>query len=73
MDTPLISFKERLLSHDSPSMNLSQNDTDTKHQKTSEDQKMCNLAEKKLKDNHDSMGTRSIQQTVPEAFIPGVT
>ena len=57
MDTPLISFKERLLSHDSPSMNLPQNDTDTKHQKTSEDQKMCNLAEKKLKDNHDSLET----------------
>ena len=73
MDTPLISFKERPLSHDSPSMNLLQFDADTKHQKTSEDQKMCDLAEKKLKDNHDSMETRNIQQTVPEAFIPGVT
>ena len=30
MDTPLISLKERLLSHDSPSMNLPQYDTDTK-------------------------------------------
>ena len=73
MDTPLISFKERLLSHDSPSMNLSQNDTDTKHQKTSKDQKMCDLAKKKFKDNRDSLETRNILQTVPEAFIPGVT
>ena len=69
MDTPLISFKERLLSHDSPSMNLPQHDTDTKRRH----QKMCDLAEKKLKDNHDSLKTQNIQQTLPEAFIPGVT
>ena len=69
MDTPLISFKERLLSHDSPSMNLLPFDADTKRRH----KKMCDLAEKKLKDNHDSLETRNIQQTVPEAFIPGVT
>ena len=69
MDTPLISLKERLLSHDSPSMNLPQYDTDTKRRQ----QKMCDLAEKKFKDNHDSLETRNIQQTIPEAFIPGVT
>ena len=69
MDTPLISFKERLLSHDSPSMNLLLFDADTKRRH----KKMCDLAEKKLKDNHDSLETRNIQQTLPEAFIPGVT
>ena len=69
MDTPLISFKERLLSHDSPSMNLLPFDADTKRRH----KKMCDLAEKKLKDNHDSLETRNIQQTLPEAFIPGVT
>ena len=68
MDTPLISFKERLLSHDSPSMNLPQYDTDTKRRH----QKMCDVAKKKFKDNHDSLETRNIQQTLPEAFIPGV-
>ena len=60
MDTPLISFKERLLSHDSPSMNLPQYDTDTKRRH----QKMCDLAKKKFKDNHDSLETLNIQQTV---------
>ena len=69
MDTPLISFKERLLSHDSPSMNLLPFDADTERRH----KKMCDLAEKKLKDNHDSLETRNIQQTLPEAFIPGVT
>ena len=69
MDTPLISFKERLLSHDSPSMNLLPFDADTKRRH----KKMCDLAEKKLKDNHDSLETRNIQQTLPEAFIPSVT
>ena len=69
MDTPLISFKERLLSHDSSSMNFLQFDTDTKRRH----QKMCELAKKNFKDNHDSLETRNIQQTIPEAFIPGVT
>ena len=69
MDTPLISFKDRLLSHDSPFMNLPQYDTDTKRRQ----QKMRDLAKKKFKDNHDSLETRNIQQTIPEAFIPGVT
>ena len=68
MDTPLISFKERLLSHDSPSMNLLQFDADTKHQKTSEDQKMCELAKRNFKDNHDSPGNSEYSTNIPRGI-----